>query len=563
MRLARVAVPVILAIAILIALGRVAATWDVYTPTFDEPAHFAAGMEWLDRGQYRYEEMHPPLARVAVALGPYLDGYRSEGRPGIWAEGNAILHQRRHPARALALARAGILPFLVLAIVVVFLWARSLGGATVGVLAVLAFTWVPPVLAHAGLATTDEAAMATVALTIFALVRWLERPGLAATCGLGVAAGLALLAKMSAVVFLPAAAVAVLLAWKSGGNRVLPYTGRAVLAGAVALLTLWAGYRFSVGPINRGPLAGQTAVERAAGQPPRDAPDPPGSRTLKRRLARLASLPVYPAPEYWRGIYHVRRENRQGRRNVLLGEVIRDGRWYFFPVALGVKTPIPFLLLTAVGGATLLGMGRHRRSALVPVLAAAAVLAAAMAANINIGVRHVLPIYPMLGICAGLGALRLWHFRRLRLAGPALAVALGLWLAVESVRAHPDYLPYFNQLAGEPHETVLLDSDLDWGQDLGRLADTLRAREVSRIWLAYHGKVNLAGYGLPSFRELPPDTRVTGWVAASAYRLRMGFMGGTHDPFAWLLERTPVARVGHSIYLYHIEPDTAAGTRRR
>jgi hypothetical protein len=251
MRVPRVSL--LLAILTLVALGRVAATWGVYGPTFDEPAHLAAGMEWLDRGVYRYEEMHTPLSRVAMAVGPYADGLRSEGNAGIWVEGNAILNQRGRPVRALTLARAGILPFLLAAIALVFFWARSLANDTAGLLAVLAFTSVPPVLAHSGLATTDAAAMATVAGTIFLLVRWLEQPGPANTCWLGLVAGLALLAKMSALVFLPVAGAAVLVTWASSGRPVLPYVGRAAAAGLIMLLTLWAGYRFSVGPIHRGP----------------------------------------------------------------------------------------------------------------------------------------------------------------------------------------------------------------------------------------------------------------------------------------------------------------------
>src|SRR3954453_3877276 len=118
-----------------VGLGRVAMTWHVYTPTYDEPSHLAAGMEWLDRGVYRYEAMHTPLARVAAALGPYLDGYHSQGLPDIKAEGLSILAQRGEPGRAIALARAGELPFLLLAILIVFAWTRSLAGDAAGLLA--------------------------------------------------------------------------------------------------------------------------------------------------------------------------------------------------------------------------------------------------------------------------------------------------------------------------------------------------------------------------------------------------------------------------------------------
>ena len=541
-------VTLLLALLTLVALLRVAATWRVYSPTFDEPAHIAAGMEWLDRGTYHYEEMHPPLARVAVALGPWLDGLRSEGEPGIWREGNAILNQRGDQPRALTLARAGALPFLLLAILVVFAWARSLAGDVAGLLAVLAFTSVPPVLAHAGLATTDAAAMGTIALALYAALRWMENPSLLRTIGVGAAVGLALLAKVSALIYLPAALLVVLLAWRSAGNPVGPYIGGAVVAGLVALFVIWAGYRFSIGAINDGARA---AVAPATAGPRQDRP-----RGLKREMAAILRLPVFPAPGYLRGVQDLRRENRTGeRKNFLLGQPIVEGRWAFFPVALGVKTPVPFLLLSLVGGVALLVAARQRRSALVPPLGAAAMLAAAMTANINIGVRHVLPIYPLLAVCAGVGILTLWHRRprgRLWPAGPVAAVALTAWLVADAALAHPDYLPWFNQFAGPHPERVLLDSDLDWGQDLGRLADTLRARKVPHVWLAYHGKVDLAHQGLPPYTELPADQPVTGWVAASLFRLALGSEGGRLDAYAWLRPYQPVARVGHSMLLYYI-----------
>ena len=553
MRARAFGVAALVALLVVIALARMAATWSVYTPTFDEPAHLAAGMEWIDKGTYRYERVHPPLARVAMAAGPYLDGSRSVGRPGIWQEGFAILSQRGDPHRVLTLARLGILPFFIVTAILVFAWARSIADDTVGVLAVLAFTSVPPVLAHSGLATTDAVTMATVCATIFALVRWLEQPTPGRTVWVGVAVGLALLAKMSSLVFIPAAGAAVLLAWLLGKNSLRPYTGRAVAAGLIACITLWAGYRFSVGPLRRGPLP-----------PPGVATAAPSAMdalpvSLRTPLRKLARLPVFPAPEYLHGVWEIREANRQGRRNYVLGEPLQEGRWYFFPLALGVKTPIPFLVLALVGGATLVGMARRRPSVLVPVLTAGAIFATAIAANINVGVRHILPIFPMLSVCAGLGILRVWHWRPFRRwTGPALAAGLAGWLAIESALAHPDYLPYFNQLAGDHPEEVLVDSDLDWGQDLGRLVDTLRARRIRHVWIAYHGKNDLTSVGLPPFTELRGHTRETGWIAASVYRLQLGYYGGRFDPFTWLKAYTPVTRAGHSIYLYHIPPDSDA-----
>src|SRR5260370_1008251 len=93
-------------------------------------------MQWLDQGRYDLGPFHPPLARIAMAVGPYLYGLRSQGVPDRWKEGNAILHSRGKYAVALTLARIGILPFFALAATCLCLWsprvpgARALGGLT-------------------------------------------------------------------------------------------------------------------------------------------------------------------------------------------------------------------------------------------------------------------------------------------------------------------------------------------------------------------------------------------------------------------------------------------------
>jgi hypothetical protein len=133
------------------------------------------------------------------------------------------------------------------------------------------------------------------------------------------------------------------------------------------------------------------------------------------------------------------------------------------------------------------------------------------------------------------------------------ALLLG-WHLTASIRAHPDYLAYFNELAGDHPERILVDSDLDSGQDLKRLADTLRARRVPAVWLAYAGSATVAEHGLPPVRWLEPHQRVTGWVAVSLYSLKLGSLDRPgHDDFAWLEQYTPVSRVGRSIRLYYIQ----------
>jgi len=535
--------------ALLVAVGvaRIVLTYAVFNQAYDEPAHIGSGMEWLDRGTYTYEVQHPPLARVAVALGPYLAGARSHHQQNLWMEGNAILYggaggrtgshggaQVRAGSyesgaylRTLAVARMGVLPFFLLAALAVWLWTRHLFGTRAAAAAVALFTTLPPVLAHAGLATTDMPVAAALTLALYAFTRYLARPSLARGALLGGAVALAVLCKLSALVFIPACGGAILATWwlaerwraRARGADLRPKLVRLArplpAAAAIALLLTWAAYRFSTG--------------------------------------RVYGVPVL-FPELFLGMREVAAHNSEGHAAYLMGEVRRTGWWYFFPVALAVKTPLPFLAL-ALGGAAVAVRrayrGRDWRST-APVLAAAVILAISMLSTINIGVRHILPIYPLLAVVAGFGAALLWGR-----PGPGRAVrrgALGvgaLWLAAGSARAHPDYLSYFNELAANRREPVLVDSDLDWGQDLRRLADTVRARRIGAISLAYWGSADPRRHGLPNLRCLRPVDRVSGWVAASEASVR----GLRRDrSFTWLRAYGPVTRAGKSIRLYYVPP---------
>jgi hypothetical protein len=527
-----------------VGVARIVATYPIFNQTWDEPAHIAAGMEWLDRGTYTYEPLHPPLGRVLTALGPRLVGIRSGVHESVWLEGNSILHAGDRYDRNLALARLGVLPFFLLASVVVFLWAHRLGGWPAAVGAVLLFTTLPPVLAHAGLATTDMAITSTVVLAAYCGIRWLDRPTTTRSILLGLAVASAVLSKFSALLFLPAAAAAVaVVRWSTRRLAEEDAQGMRRTSGLrvgylAALLAIWAGYRFAIGPLLPPPAV-----------PPNTPPASQGA------LERLVSAPIFPAPALFEGVGQLAAKNRAGHKSYLLGEVGDTGWWYFFPVALAVKTPLAFLLLVGAGAlaAARVPPGQDRRRHLEPLAIALAILLVCLPSRINIGVRHVLPMYPFLAITAGAGLVSLIRVRRAAPAGAICAALLVGWQLTASSRAHPDYLAYFNELAGGRPERILVDSDLDSGQDLRRLADTLRARRVPAVWLAYAGSATVSEHGLPPVRWLEPHQPVKGWVAASLYSLKLGSLDRPgHDDFAWLERYAPVAQVGRSIRLYHI-----------
>src|SRR6266481_2391824 len=141
---------VALVLLILIAAARLFPTYTIFTATADEPFHIGAGIEWLDRGTYQYEQQHPPLARIAVALGPYLRGIRSQSLSNASDEGNAVLFSNGRYFSNLTLARLGTLPFLILGCVVVWSWGRRWFGRSTAICAVFIFTSLPPILGQAG-----------------------------------------------------------------------------------------------------------------------------------------------------------------------------------------------------------------------------------------------------------------------------------------------------------------------------------------------------------------------------------------------------------------------------
>jgi hypothetical protein len=445
-------------VAILVASVRIAGTYTIFSHTFDEPAHIACGMEWLDKGVYTWEPQHPPLSRVAAALGPYLLGIRSQGTPRLGPipmidEGLTILYKDQHYDRTLALARLGTLPFFWVACLIVYLWGKRFYGPEVAAASVLLFTFLPPVLAHAGLATTDMALTAFLGAAFFSGVVCLEQPTYRNGALFGFAGGFAVLSKFSSLAFFPASAALALIChlslerpkWRdyarSIGRRVPPL-GLALL---VACLLIWAGYRFSYGRVG------------------------------------FANLSL-PAPELYQGIQDVIKHNQGGHPSYLLGQRSQYGFWYFYPVMLAVKTPLAFVFLLGLGIVFACRKQDNSRRGWLPLAYVGGILAVAFFSRINIGIRHILPVYTGFSLLAGVGCVRLLEPRPKRLLQRCALPLSIAWFAGASLLAHPDYLPYFNELGGSEPEKIAVDSDLDWGQDVKRLAMRLQqahAQEVS------------------------------------------------------------------------------------
>ena len=537
----------ILVVLMMAATAFTVATYSTFNHTYDEPNHIAAGMELVDQGRYDYDLTHGPLSRIAVAIGPYLNGSRSHGAKNLFDEGRAILYESGDYQRTLTLARLGNLPFLILLLTVMFLWGRRVGGNITGLLAVFFIATLPPILGNAAVATTDLAAAATGALALYAATVWLEHRTAASGALIGASCGLAVAAKLSAVPFLvtgfAALALCVLIVRpKALGQFPMSWWAKSgVMATLGALVALWLafGAQFDT-PANMDSRIVQQLDDHL----------PDGAL----QDAAIAVADKVPVPIYFvklpLGFRWAVRSNERGHMSYLLGEVSMDGWWYYYPINVAVRTPLPLLLL-GLAGLVVLGVHGWRSKSwqlLFPAAAFVSIMVLCMVLiRFNLGLRHVFILFAPLAVAAAYTAHVMFQAAS-RFWLKAAAVGLVAWQAVTPVIAMPDHLAYFNSLGGKSAEEILVVADLDWGQDLKRLEKVLQERGISKIHLAYQGSANLAREPLPSFELLKPGVPVKGWVAISlAKKLRGG------PAFAWLDDHDPVERVGRSIDLYYIE----------
>lgn len=518
-----------------IACLRIISTYDALSLTADEPAHLACGMEYVADHVYTIDIQNPPLARAAQAFGPYLAGARPTGLSIMREEGLAIIAHSGNFNRTIFLMRLGNLPFFLIACLVVCWWSWQSFGKPVAVLATALFTLLPTNLADAGVATTDMSLGATVGAVFFATIYWMEKPTWRRALLLGLCAALAFLSKATAVGYVPitiSLALACYLAIRRPGWGELlsvarQRAGTFALALFTAAMLMWAAYWFSFGIV-------------------------PGINI---------SLP---APEFFRGILDALAHDQNGHGSFLFGEYRRTGWWYYFPVALGLKTPIAFLILLGLGVVVCL-RERARLLPLFPLAFSLGILVPAMFGRIDIGIRHIEPIYIGLSIIAALGLVQLLQWAHSGINSALTAGVLLLWMVVSVAIHHPDYLAYFNELAGKNPENILVDSNYDWGQDLKFLAKRLHELGATQVSLASLDGVMRsdylqAWYGLPTVTFVNDAIPSPGWNVVSpsfdkSFRFQLNDRPTVLRP--WYDQMAPTERVG-PLRLYYVTPDQRA-----
>jgi len=535
--------------------------------TIDEYIHLPIGLNALHTGDLRQDPINSHVPRMIAALPLLVDPPSFAPPPGtvVWGLGNHFMEANAERYQALYVkSRTMIVLLSLLAAGVMARWAFDLYGMRAALASLALFAFSPSLLAHGHLVTLDMAGTLGFLLALYANWRLLDAPSLRRAAWLGLAIGAANLLKLSG----PVLAGIIVATWAiriavEPRNRLPLLTWAKLLAtaGAVTLLTVNVGYGFdgTFGLLREAALA-------------------PGGKlaSLAQALPWLR-LPL-PRP-FLDGIDMVLEVGKGHEPSYFLaGELSADGWWYYHLAAFAAKCPLPVLVAALLSiGAWLAGRSRGKRdyAVFVPVL----LLFAANSAfnSLYIGERHVLAAYPLLfiGIAPWIAAaLESAPWRAVRVAGgttgglavarawlPAAATSVGLaWMVAGTLAVAPRYLQFFNEAAGGPENghRVLIDSNIDWGQDLIRLREYMDANHVDSVALAYFGRVNPAVYGI---RFTPLERGVShGRVVVSATFL-MGrpyfwYLGGRmrwvpSRTYEWLRGYKPVARVG-SMFVFDL-----------
>ena len=553
------------------------------SPTVDEPVHLFAGYSYLKWNDFRANPEHPPFVKMWAAL-PLLALAINDPRPSRphWdlitetADASAtvvVAHEMLfvdNDAESLFFyAKLQMIALSVLLGIFVYLWSEKLFGLEAGIAALFVYALDPNILAHSSIVHTDIPFAAFFFIGTYFFWRFLDRATWTNLVLMAIFSGLAAVTKYSYPV--------ILLVWiLLGLGRIISaksidsffagrdemvkrwqkatiITGALVSAALTAYFFIWTIYGFRYNAIPGGGL--HFHMEWVM---------PPESSPLRPIASFLNTHQLF--PEAW--IYgQLFVQDNLKRPAYLLGQVSPDGFWNYFPVAFAVKTPLPILILMLTALWYLIRGRMERRRGLFLLIPAVVYFALAVFSRINIGLRHILPIYPFLFVLIGGTVAQFWRTGTYVKRGGLILLAI--WYVGSSVWIYPHYLSFFNEIVGNPSngDKILVDSNIDWGQDLKGLKRWMDAKGARKIQLLYFGYAAPEYYGidasyLPGSWMVydPPATQTTTapeYVAISVSPLYSPILlssAAKAEDIKPFRSKVPVERIGNSILIFKADP---------
>ncbi|MCC7422509.1 MAG: glycosyltransferase family 39 protein [Planctomycetaceae bacterium] len=553
------------AVALAIHFGLAVDTARRISVTFDEYWHLPVGVLNASQGRFDFERHNPPLARMWCAIPVLLAHTKTDfADQPLRMEQYGHLFQEANPANWRVLYFHGRLTQCLLSVligVMLYAWVLEMFGDGAAALAALLWSFCPNILASASVVTTDLAACGGFVSVLYATWRFAAHPSFARGALVGFALGVALLGKFTAIILVPLAPICWGLFRRDlAAEGIISTTATEVRVSGQRLAAAW-GIAFAVGLLvfNAGYLF------RGTGTLLRDYSfESPTLRSIQSHFGWLGWLPL-PVPRD--GLLGIDQQSllMQSPHPVFL-----DGAWsdrgfpHYYLMALLYKLPHPLQGLLCLAALRWIRPGTlPRRTALLAglLIPAGLLILLASISRMQLGVRYVLPAIPLfIAVAAQAARWTTTERKWTRLFVPGLAL-----LATASLRHHPHHIAYFNELAGGPEAGFvhLIDSNIDWGQDLDRLKEYVDANRAGPIGLAYFGSIRPGTIGLRY--RLPPSGHPEPGTYAVSISLVMGRPdalvdqdGHVHtaglDEYGYFRPFAPVARIGYSIEVYRIGP---------
>lgn len=534
--------------------------------SWDEGDHTFAGYMMWKHDDFGLNPEHPPLVKLVAALPLLPMNLRvpilkhREFKLEAFLDGSNFMAWN-YTKGILFRARMAVSFFTLLLALLIFCAAREMYGSTSGFIALILFVFDPNFLAHGALVATDVGVSCFIFGSIYCFYRYAKKPNWMRLVIAGGVTGLALSSKHTGLLLLPmffALVICESLKRENGSSpvkRFLRLTGSSAIILLIGFVVLWAfyGFRYKARPAG-------LALNPPLGVYVQEIHKPFEEKVLKT-FAYFHLLPE----AYLYGIADIQHVDEE-YTSYFFGKIYPHGTRDYFPAVILIKSTLPFLIMLLLTGILILIRKFTRfREILFFVLPPAIYLAVAMNFNMNIGMRHILPIYPFLYVLiAGGASVLLAMNRRWRYA----IVLLLVWQVFEAIHVFPAYMAYANEAWGGPSAThkYLSDSNVDWGQQLIAVKRYLVERNIDQCWFVYfpEGAVNPAPYGIPCHFLPTTDTlwwlniplnappTINGTVLISDGDLA-GFEFGPSplNPYEQFKHLKPVAVIQHGVYVYH------------
>ncbi|MDP3792491.1 MAG: glycosyltransferase family 39 protein [bacterium] len=574
----------------------VTSVWDD-SPIVDEIPHIGAGYSYIAKGDHRLNPEHPPLAKDFAGISLRILGIK--GQPafdskfwqedinGQWEFGRKLIFNSDNDVdRLVRYAKLPQLIFFILSGIIIFIWARKLYGNKAALIALFLFSFSPTILAHSRFVTTDMPALFGILLGTYFFLKYLEKPTKNNLWLAGIAFGVAQLTKYSVFLLIPFFIVlAVIYAFLNSPKSKILTTYYFLLSTffiiAIGfLLVVWPVYYFHTW--NYPPERQRADTEYLLGSY--------GNRLIPDRVIELSDKPVIRGlAEYATGLLMVTQRSIGGNTTYFMGEV-RNWAWpQYFPMVYFLKEPLSFWFLLIItflflGAKTkfstfsyqlskLKDWAKNHFTELAMLLWLAFYWYTSIRSNLNIGVRHLLPVYGFTFILLSGQLVKIGKSitsKKFLTTYCILLATLFGWYLYENLNVYPYYLTYFNQVAGGPSGgyRYVVDSNLDWGQDVKRLAKWVEnppaGGNIQKISLDYFGWADQNYYlknklvwitagKYKNTREFLADNTEGGYIAVSA-SFYMGSREKIETSYAWLDNYKPVTVIGNSIFVWYISP---------